>query len=196
MKLVVTGTGRSGTGWCAALLNNAGIFCGHERVFTPKAANGGVIDWCEYHADASWLAVPRLPLMNVDACLVIRHPLDVVASMAHMRFGEEPHVNQFTEVAKQGGGMTPDPDGYLRFWVAWNQWAMRSVYNVFTFDQLLSDPELLTYWAKARYAPRSVPEVVNERTEWKTGDRPVFDWPDFEDQDLVDSAQRLWESVA
>jgi hypothetical protein len=195
MKLVVTGTGRSGTGWCATVLNSAGIFTGHENVFTPKAAAGGLIDWCEYVADASWLAVPRLPLMNVDSCLVVRHPLEVVASMSHIGFGVEPHVNQFTAVAERAG-MTPDLDGYLRFWVSWNQQAMRHTYTVFRFEQLLDDPERLTHWAKARYAPREVPGVVNDRDEWKTGDRPVVGWDDFEDQDMVDTAQRLWESVA
>jgi hypothetical protein len=80
--------------------------------------------------------------------------------------------------------------------VSWNQQAMRHTYTVFRFEQLLDDPERLTHWAKARYAPREVPGVVNDRDEWKTGDRPVVGWDDFEDQDMVDTAQRLWEYVA
>lgn len=194
MKRVVTGTGRSGTGWCAAVLNSAGIFTSHERVFTPKTAHGGMIDWCEYNADCSWLAVPRLPLMNVDSALVVRHPLEVVASLAHIRFGQEPHINPFTDVAASLGGMTPDLDGYLRFWVNWNTAGLRNTHTVFRFDTLLSDPSLLTKWAGARYEPKDT-GVVNDRPEWKDGDRPQIGWTDFTDTELVDTAQRLWDSL-
>lgn len=193
MYRVVTGTGRSGTGWCAAILNSAGVFTGHERVFTPKAARGGLIDWCEYRADASWLAVPRLPLMNVEACLVVRHPLEVVESMTHLQFGAPDMANEFSAIAANAG-MSPDPDGYLRFWVNWNRQAMRHVYTVFTLDQLLDDPERLSKWAGAKHEPRTT-GIVNDRNEWKDGPRPTFDWSDFQDTLMVDHAQQLWESV-
>lgn len=196
MKLAVTGSGRSGTGWCAAILNSAGIFTGHERVFTHKTAYGGLIDWCEYNADASWLAVPRLPLMNVRAALVIRNPLEVVASMMHMGFGaDDVDPNPFYKVASDLGGMTPDPDGYLRFWVNWNTRALPVVEAVFTLDQLLENPMTLTRWAGAKYEPRPL-GVVNDRPEWKIGDRPKVEWDSFTDQDVVDSARVMWESLA
>lgn len=194
MKLVITGTGRSGTGWCASVLNSAGIFTGHERVFTPYNARGGLIDWCEYHADCSWLAVPRLPLMNVRAALVVRHPLEVVASLAHIRFGQEPHINPFTDVAAHWG-MTPDLDGYLRFWVNWNRMGLHHHPDVvFTFDQLLQDPGRLTRWAGAKYEPRN-PGVINDRPEWKTDERPAVGWLRFTDTSLVEEAQGLWDAL-
>jgi hypothetical protein len=193
-KLVITGTGRSGTGWCAAILNSAGIFTGHERVFGPKQVRPySFIDWAEYHADASWLAVPRLPLMNVRAALVVRNPLEVVASMAHLRFGMEPHINPFTQVASDAG-MTPDPDGYLRFWLNWNQRAFPNVEAVFTFDQLLANPMTLTRWAGAKYEPHSM-GVVNARDEWKHDERPVIDWDTFTDDGTADDARKLWEGL-
>lgn len=194
--LVVTGTGRSGTGWCAATLNSAGIFTGHERVFTPKAAEGGLIDWCEYHADCSWLAVPRLPLMNVRAALVIRNPLQVVASMAHIRFGVEGYENDHSRVAA-GYGMTPDIDGYLRFWVTWNTAAIIAghVEAIFTLDQLLQNPMTLTRWAGAKHEPRPV-GVVNDRADWKIDARPVIGWDDFQDVNMLTKASELWESLS
>lgn len=195
MKMVVTGTGRSGTGWCAAILNSAGVFAGHENVFTPKTARAlTYIDWYGYHADCSWLAVPRLPLMNVRAALVVRNPLDVVASMAHMGFGVDPHVNQFTQVAADAG-MTPDLDGWLRFWVTWNTRALPLVEAVFTLDQLLKNPMTLTRWAGAKYEPHEV-GVVNDRAEWKTAERPVIGWDDFTDTTAVEQSKRLWDSLA
>lgn len=195
MKRVVTGTGRSGTGWCAAILNSAGIFTGHENVFTPKTSHPlAYIDWCEYHVDCSWLAVPRLPLFNVRAALVIRNPLDVVASMSHINFGVEGWENQFSQVASEAG-MTPDYDGYLRFWVTWNVMAVGVCEAIFTLDQLLENPMTLTRWAGATHEPRDI-GVINDRVEWKGGNRPEIDWTDFTDTETVDTARVLWESVA
>lgn len=194
MKLVVTGTGRSGTGWAAAVLNSAGVFTGHERVFTPRTVDPGThIDWCEYHADASWLAVPRLPLMNVRAALIVRNPLDVVASMAHIGFGLGMHDNDHAEVAT-AYGMTPDVDGYLRFWVRWNEIAIRHVEAVFTFDQLLENPMTLTRWAGAKYEPKTM-GVINDRPEWKTETRPVIGWDSFTDGATVAQSQWLWNHL-
>lgn len=195
-RIVVTGSGRSGTGWCAAILNSAGIFSGHENVFTPLTARPlAYIDWYGYKADCSWLAVPRLPLMNVRAALVIRNPLDVVASMAHIGFGVEPHVNQFTHLAVTEGDMSPDLDGYLRFWVNWNRQAFPVCEAVFTLDQLLDNPMTLTRWAGAKREPCDV-GVINARVEWKPADRPVVTWESFTDLEVVGQAQLMWDSLS
>lgn len=195
MKLVVTGTGRSGTGWCAATLNSAGVFTGHENVFTPKTARPRTfIDWCEYQADCSWLAVPRLPLFNVRVALVIRNPIDVVASMWHINFGKPGFENQFSAVAADAG-MTPTLSGWLRFWVEWNTQALAVAEAVFTFDQLLANPMTLTRWAGAKYEPREVPGVVNDRPEWKHGARPELTWDCFTDQAAVYQARQIWDSL-
>lgn len=190
MKLVITGTGRSGTGWCAATLNSAGVFTGHERVFYPHK---GLIDWQGYHADCSWLAVPYLPMMGVRAALVVREPLLVVSSMIHIGFGLGDHANQHAQIARDAG-MTPDPDGYLRFWVTWNTRALPAVEAVFTFDQLLANPMTLTRWAGAKREPTPV-GYVNDRPEWKVGHRPQIGWDLFSDKVTVSQAQQLWDSL-
>lgn len=197
MKIVVTGSGRSGTGWCAAVLNSAGIFSGHENVFGPRQTKPyTLIDWCGYNADCSWLAVPRLPMVNVKAALVVRDPLAVVASMEHIMFGKPDYENQFSDVAARAG-MTPDLDGYLRFWLDWNRRAVNEghVEVVFTLDQLVQDPALLTYWAGARYEPKQI-GVVNERPEFKVNERPVVDWDSFGNQTVASQARQFWESLA
>lgn len=196
MKLVVTGTGRSGTGWCAATLNSAGVFTGHENVFTPKATRPhAYIDWCEYNADCSWLAVARLPLFNVRAALVIRNPLDVVASMWHINFGKPGYENQFSAIAADAG-MTPTLSGWLRFWIEWNTRALAVCEAVFTLDQLVQNPMTLTRWAGSRYEPRFNPGVINDRPEWKRGARPELTWDCFTDQTAVSKARSMWESLA
>lgn len=195
-KIVVTGSGRSGTGWCSAILNSAGIFSGHENVFTPLSARPfAYVDWAGYKADCSWLAIPRLPMFGVRAALVVRNPLDVVASMAHMGFGSEPHVNQFTHLAAIEGGMYPDLNGYLRFWVNWNQQGLAVCEAVFTLDQLLENPMTLTRWAGAKREPSDI-GVINERSEWKPGDRPEVTWESFTDHETVGQAQLMWDSLS
>lgn len=196
MKLVVTGTGRSGTGWAAAVLNSAGIFTGHERVFTPKTTKPySYIDWYGYNADCSWLAVARLPLMNVKAALIVRNPLDVVASMTHIGFGSGMHDNDHADVARTITDIhTFDLDGCLRFWLAWNQRAWPNVEAIFTFDQLLQNPMTLTRWAGAKYEPKPV-GVVNDRPEWKTDARPDIEWDSFTDREAVYRAQFMWNSL-
>lgn len=90
--------------------------------------------------------------------------------------------------------MTPDPDGYLRFWVNWNQRAFPVCDAVFTLEQLLVNPMTLTRWAGAKYEPHP-PGVVNDRPEWKDGDRPVVDWTSFSDSAVVEQAQNIWDSL-
>ena len=56
--IVFTGTGFSGTGHLAALMNANGIYCGHESVFRIE---GSVYEaypdgTCPYQADSSWMA--------------------------------------------------------------------------------------------------------------------------------------------
>lgn len=193
--IVVTGSGRSGTGWCAATLNSAGVFSGHENVFGPRQTEPTRhIDWAGYRADCSWLAIPRLPLMNVRAALVVRHPLQVVASMQHIMFGHPGYENEFSKVATDAG-MTPDVDGYLRFWVTWNSMGLKVCEAVFTLDQLTRNPAVLTRWAGAKHEPKQV-GVVNDRPEFKNDTpRPVIGWGDFTDTGMVEVANRLWDSL-
>lgn len=83
---VVTGCGRSGTGYLAALLTAAGRPCGHEAFFQPDTL---VVPpaFRAPRGDASWLAAPfvsRLPRGTVVVHLV-RDPLEVVRS--HLGIG-------------------------------------------------------------------------------------------------------------
>lgn len=83
-KIIVTGTGRCGTGYAAKVLTTHGLRCGHENVFRPLAAN---INWRNYQADSSWLAVAhpdQLARHPVVHC--IRNPLHVARSYLRINF--------------------------------------------------------------------------------------------------------------
>lgn len=73
---LITGCGRSGTGWAAALFTALGYPCGHEDQFSwnkagPLAAS-----------EASWLAVPHLDALppRTPVLRIMRDPYAVVQS--------------------------------------------------------------------------------------------------------------------
>ena len=89
--IVVTGCGRSGTGYAAALLSALEIECGHERVFTPET-QVAPRDLGGLTADASWLAAPFLSDLPDGAVVLhqVRDPVAVVASLLGIRFFSHP----------------------------------------------------------------------------------------------------------
>lgn len=190
MKLLVVGTGRSGTGWCAQVLRSVGVDCGHEGVFGPRQALGErpvEPDWYGLDADSSWLAVPLLPL-DARVALVVRHPLHVVASLLHIGFHR--HDTNYRRAAEARVGPICTAADLLEFWAVWNRDAAAHAEATFTLSDLTADPSLLTRWAGASKRPTR-PDPANVRPEWKTGPRPDVAWSDF-DLDLADEVREDW----
>lgn len=78
MKLLVTGTGRTGTVWLTHALVAAGVPARHEVAFS--IARHGDVPW---QAEVSWLAAPYLPMRDhVHVVHLVRHPLDCIRSRA------------------------------------------------------------------------------------------------------------------
>lgn len=73
---LVTGCGRSGTGWAAALFTALGYPCGHEAVFGPDGPGAF------HRPDSSWLAVPHAASLPAGTPLlrVMRNPYAAVQS--------------------------------------------------------------------------------------------------------------------
>jgi FkbM family methyltransferase len=94
MWLLVTGTGRCGTGYIAQLLNSTDVRCSHEGVFTTKGwehALEGIRQrrvnpsW-DWPAESSWLATPFLQKPELYPLTIVhltRHPKKVIDS--HLR---------------------------------------------------------------------------------------------------------------
>lgn len=123
---VVSGCGRSGTGYAAAVLTALGAPCGHAAIFNPATlAQGGRIAWPERFAgDASWLAAPFLGRLPEGSLVLhqVREPLAVIRSILRSgileRDGEECRIAeaQLPELAL--GGPTVRA---MRYWVEWNR---------------------------------------------------------------------------
>lgn len=77
MRLLVTGSGRSGTRWFAEQLRAAGLDCHHETAFDHVRHGEG-----PWSAEVSWLAGPYTPMRDTYVVNLVRHPLAAVRSRA------------------------------------------------------------------------------------------------------------------
>ena len=85
---VITGTGRSGTGFIAEALAACGIRCGHEEWWNPHSIHAPGLE-----ADASWCAVGDLDNYQGRVWHQVRHPLLVIRSLLNGElFDDDTHV--------------------------------------------------------------------------------------------------------
>lgn len=140
-RIVITGTGRSGTRFAAHLLRAAGVNCGHERVFSFRPLlRERPVAWGNWQADSSWMAVPHLAAHDGPAVLVVRHPLLVAKSM--LELGWFRHDKRL-DIAKLIYRFRPQiraektrPDKVMAMWVHWNTAALPYVAGVFRLEDL------------------------------------------------------------
>lgn len=164
MRFVVTGTGRSGTGYASTVFTTAGIRCGHEEWFNYRA---GVRDLqamprnrrvsrlaspalrvrrrrLPIAGDASWMAVPRLPGFRGTVFLQLRHPLKVIQSLVDMRFFTDAarYVPYRRFAAMYFDILGDDLLDAMRWWVEWN--AAAASYADLTYQVERIDAELFS----------------------------------------------------
>lgn len=202
MRLVITGTGRSGTGYMAEILRASGVVCGHEGVFTTAAVLGRSLPaWGEYEADSSWLAVPLLPWMRVErqqhVVLVVRRPLAVVRSF--LALGVFDRWDDYQAVVREATPLTlAEPtaaDRALAHWCAWNVAASLSADEVVRIEDL--HPDRVVPWVQAlgrdpapvEEAFKTVPRNVNARTEAKQGVGSIM--PSLFRPPILETARRI-----
>lgn len=106
MALLVTGTGRCGTGYMSKVLTSVGVKCTHERVFTLEGwqyalehlkARRRNPHW-GWQADSSWLAAPFLQKPELHCLTVVhlvRHPKKVIESNLRLHFFTHPHYGPY-----------------------------------------------------------------------------------------------------
>ena len=86
--IVVTGTGRCGTGYVAKLLSSAGVECEHEGLFN-RDANWEDVDVGQMDFNnSSWLLAPFLERLQEDTKIVhlVRHPKPTIDSFRRIGF--------------------------------------------------------------------------------------------------------------
>lgn len=132
-RLVVAGTGRSGTGYMAAALSAAGLKAGHENVYSPNGVSWRTWEHATpyWDADCSWLSVPHLAKFKADSpggiiVHIARDPLKVISSLVRMNVLSDAYKgNPYTEYKRRH---CPESFGYAdvidraaHFWVHWNR---------------------------------------------------------------------------
>lgn len=119
MTLIITGCGRSGTGYIARLLRGCGYDVRHEAM----GRDGGV-GWF-YAGNAAWTGYgerpPRWQYPDRTVLHQVRHPLHTIAATLWM------HTPQYEYINRQLGGVLPPRRPIVRlamsFWLHWNRLA-------------------------------------------------------------------------
>lgn len=169
MKFIITGTGRSGSKWCATVLRLAGIYAGHEQAFLDGNLFCEVrpVELGKLDGDCSYAAMPVLKkypwkYKNVKKILVTRHPYKTAHSYA--RNGS--FIEKRVPLGLLDYISTNNPDTLkyktdfeiaLSYWDYWINEAAKFVDEVVRLEDL---------------TPESVVELVGVRPKW---DRYTFD---------------------
>lgn len=161
LEFVVTGTGRSGTGFASEIFTAAGLPCGHEQYFRIWPGLGEVGEVLDlpyplirrpYHqlretmrrrglglaGDASWMAVPRLPRRSTVSLLQLRHPAKVVRSFLGTQFFTDMNRHhQQRSYALRFFKLTGEPiDDALRWWLYWNETAAKHADVIYALESV------------------------------------------------------------
>ena len=162
LRFVVTGAGRSGTGYIARILTAAGVPTGHEDWFGPVPGLRGpetvtrATIWMKLKApgsrfrvelrrrrgglvgDSSWLAVPHLPRFRGLVYLQVRHPLKVIGSLVGMDFFGSRHAQDpFRRYAEHHFEVTGDVlADSARFWVECNRRALPYAHRIWRLEDV------------------------------------------------------------
>lgn len=95
--ILLTGTGRCGTGFASKVLTSVGVTCTHEGIFMPRDPAHIWQEWRTrlahpewgWQAESSWLAMPFLgwdEMKDVTVVHLLRHPKAVMDSQIRMAF--------------------------------------------------------------------------------------------------------------
>jgi hypothetical protein len=187
-RFLITGCPRSGTKYTAMLFRRAlGARVGHEQVFgVVEGLREGPVDWDGLDGDASWLAVPFLPLDDTIVLHQVRHPLEFVRSVCGFGLLSDERADlPFPQVLRLHAPEVYVPDTEAErgatLWRIWNAKAEAHATITYRLEDL--DLELLLRLGRliepdvseeqAAQALESLPKTVNQRrrdesVEWET----------------------------
>lgn len=127
--LIVTGTGRCGTGYAAHWLSSAGLRTGHEAIFMFRGIDAALkraAMFRQFRADSSWMAAPYLDhpfLADVPVVFQMRHPKKVIESWVRKSTAEHtPRYWQFViQHAPEVGEQEREFDQFAARYVLWTE---------------------------------------------------------------------------
>lgn len=197
MRLVVTGTGRCGTGYIAKVLEQCpSISAGHEVVFDPTGPHYDR----NMDVDVSWLAIPWLPSLRHETTigLLYRHPAAVISSLVGIGFFDEnssplhlPYLNYMQTYAPELVGMSPF-EAACHWYVVSNQHALNYAHFVTDIDTVAWEKIVRALQMNASELAAAIPLVsqtynARPRADVDLGDIPGEVWATYE---LLEGASR------
>lgn len=198
-RFLITGCGRSGTGYTAKLFTALGSRCGHEEIFSLRAVESGRVAWPDtYLGDSSWLAAPFLHELPEGTAVLhqVRDPLAVVRSFVRIRLFETPGAyldflaGHFAGIERQA-----PIEAALRYWDRWNALVEEAseisglTYRRYRLEEIDAEMigALLDHVGRPVDAERVRAELEQQPTNYNTrGDRARDDGIDW--ASLPDSA--------
>lgn len=187
---LIIGTGRSGTNYCSALLNEQGIKTGHETIYRPK---GRESTWWKYRGDVSWLALPDVEQGRFTGRVVhvVRDPTTCIRSL--LRTGRVQRVGaDSTPWTRFGRRHCPEAfeggDAFTQacmFWEAWNLRCERVSHMTIRLEYLTLGELLLAVRQEGNGVEPAVSRTINRREKiWE-------EWPIITWEDLPESTRRV-----
>jgi tetratricopeptide (TPR) repeat protein len=128
IDILITGTGRCGTGYMAKLLTSAGLPCGHEEIFSFTINKDRLIH-NEKIGESSWLAAPFLSSTYLNDTTIIhavRHPLHTVQSLKRIKFfiAERNYCRYVEKYLPKIKTIDPDKVPFY-FFIAWSKMILK-----------------------------------------------------------------------
>lgn len=128
IAILITGTGRCGTGYMAKLLTSAGLPCGHEEIFSFTINKDRLIN-NEKIGESSWLAAPFLASSYLDSTTIIhavRHPLHTIQSLKRIKFfiAERNYCRYVEKFLPEIKAIDPDKAPFY-FFIAWSKMILK-----------------------------------------------------------------------
>lgn len=162
-RFTIIGSGRSGTGYMAKLMQVNGLRCGHEGYYNPIHFDGGSQDE-SLDGDSSWLALPYLEQDPHGVVIhVTRDPVAVVKSLLSIRFFH-PETEQapFPRFIQKHSSIFDYHDPVKRsveFWVEWNSRCREIAHRTMRIEKL--DYPGLSFVLNHRITPRGLSNRIN-----------------------------------
>jgi hypothetical protein len=126
-RVLVTGIGRSGTGYMAKLLTEAGAPCGHEAIYDSGTQHEP--EWGEAQAESSWFSAPWLDTVpdRTFVLHVVRHPVKWLASWSQTVWRSDrllsapiKYITRHTGIDWTREAQQDVISASMKLWVAWN----------------------------------------------------------------------------
>lgn len=206
-RLLITGCGRSGTLYTANLWQALGLDIRHERPIPPNGVMGadGVASWFMAADDPQPPSGPSVLNYQFDVVIhQVRHPLQVIASMAQFILRHGKHAPGYIERHIPETKLDPGERKYLdvkrqlilkasRYWYHWNLLAEAKANRIVKIEDLDLELPNLCDLVGVPYQPdvlEGISKEINAR-HYHVPDEPwVVEWSDIKKLD-----PKIYENV-